>query len=191
VGANYGWPSNVDVCEPEPNCIPATECTAGFNCGEESDGCDGTIDCGTCSGEDTCVDNICVDDNLVGIIDYYCEEVAQDTADANEALGNAYLDMQECGVQYDNCLYDLIFQDPMDCFADFIECLGNGIQDVADTCFDFKQRLADATTRALEEATEQGLEDEFIQFLYSPAGEECLAGAKDTILFCEELSSDE
>ncbi len=191
VGANYGWPSNVDVCEPELNCIPATECTAGFNCGEESDGCDGTIDCGTCSGEDTCVDNICVDDNLVGIIDYYCEEVAQDTADANEALGNAYLDMQECGVQYDNCLYDLIFQDPMDCFADFIECLGNGIQDVADTCFDFKQRLADATTRALEETAEQGLEDEFIQFLYSPAGEECLAGAKDTILFCEELSSDE
>jgi len=46
------------------DCTPATGCSAVFNCGEEDDGCGGTIDCGTCSGEDTCEDNICTDGDV-------------------------------------------------------------------------------------------------------------------------------
>ena len=38
----------------------ATECSDGFECGVEDDGCGGTIDCETCSGEDTCEENVCV-----------------------------------------------------------------------------------------------------------------------------------
>jgi hypothetical protein len=41
-------------------CTPETECTAGFECGTDDNGCGGTINCGTCSGEDTCENNVCV-----------------------------------------------------------------------------------------------------------------------------------
>ena len=42
-------------------CVAATECTEGFNCGTEDDGCGGTIDCGgdSCGAGESCVLNIC------------------------------------------------------------------------------------------------------------------------------------
>ncbi len=177
-----------NICES--TCTPATECTDGFNCGEEDDGCGGTIDCGKCgAGEDACVDNICIDDNLEEIIVDYCEEVANDTTDAIERLSNAYLDMQECTVQYQNCLIDSIFSDPVDCLLDYLECLGRGFEDMVEACGDFGENLVDATERAVEEAAQQGIEDEFLQWLYSPDGAECLSLAEDTFLFCTELTS--
>ena len=232
-GANYGWDPTIDVCESD--CIPATECLSWFECGEYSNGCGGSIDCGPCgtgescvenickagcipatecpvefecgdyddgcgdtidcgpcgAGEDSCVENICIDDNLEEIIVEYCEEIAQDTTDAVERLSNAYLDMQECTVQYSNCLLDSIFSDPMDCLLDYFECLGRGLEDMGEACADFNENLVDATQRAAEEADQQGIEDEFIQWLYSPDGEECLSVAEDAYLFCTELTSDE
>jgi hypothetical protein len=41
-------------------CVPLTECTEGFNCGTEDDGCSGTIECGRCDIGLICVDNICM-----------------------------------------------------------------------------------------------------------------------------------
>jgi hypothetical protein len=36
------------------NCIPKTCMEQGFNCGSASDGCNGIIQCGTCTNGQTC-----------------------------------------------------------------------------------------------------------------------------------------
>jgi hypothetical protein len=38
----------------ESMCVPKTCAAQGFNCGKNGDGCGGTINCGTCSGNDQC-----------------------------------------------------------------------------------------------------------------------------------------
>jgi hypothetical protein len=40
-------------------CTPATTCPAGDNCGTVPNGCGGTVSCGTCSGTQTCANNVC------------------------------------------------------------------------------------------------------------------------------------
>src|SRR5262249_33006584 len=66
-GANQQWgmapgataPSPSPSPNPNPNCNP-TSCSAqGFNCGSTDDGCGNTLDCGSCSGSDTCSNNVC------------------------------------------------------------------------------------------------------------------------------------
>ena len=52
--------TGVDFASTEGECTPYTECTVGFECGTDDNGCGGTIDCGDCSGEDTCENNVCV-----------------------------------------------------------------------------------------------------------------------------------
>jgi hypothetical protein len=44
-------PAQDDICS---NCVPATTCPAGDDCGSVSDGCGGTIACGTCTLPQTC-----------------------------------------------------------------------------------------------------------------------------------------
>src|SRR2546426_2078544 len=39
---------------PPPSCAPVTCAALGKNCGSLSDGCGGTLNCGTCSGSQTC-----------------------------------------------------------------------------------------------------------------------------------------
>ena len=55
---NCGTCGNVcgagQVCNSGSCCTPATSCPAGDNCGTASDGCGGTLTCGTCTGFDTC-----------------------------------------------------------------------------------------------------------------------------------------
>jgi hypothetical protein len=52
-----------DAGEPDAGCTPATCAAQGKNCGELSDGCGDTLDCGPCTGADTCggsgVANVC------------------------------------------------------------------------------------------------------------------------------------
>ena len=84
---------------PEPECLTCVD--AGFECGVWPDGCDGTIDCGTCPGTDTscyCVGGGCVDcttDPLVeGPVCY------------NDACCDPYTCSErgyECGVWSDGC----------------------------------------------------------------------------------------
>jgi len=40
-------------------CTPATCASLGFNCGTASDGCGGTLSCGTCTGPLVCTKNVC------------------------------------------------------------------------------------------------------------------------------------
>src|SRR2546428_162602 len=54
-GAKFG------VC-----CTPATSCPSGQNCGTASDGCSGTIDCGTCPAGDICTAGTCCTRNCAG-----------------------------------------------------------------------------------------------------------------------------
>jgi hypothetical protein len=49
-----GTPSNPNVCGSGGTCVPATTCPAGDNCGTVSNGCGGTITCGTCTAPETC-----------------------------------------------------------------------------------------------------------------------------------------
>jgi hypothetical protein len=55
-------PSQDDICT---NCTPLTSCPAGDNCGTVSDGCGGTLSCGTCAAPQTCgggapgIPNVC------------------------------------------------------------------------------------------------------------------------------------
>jgi hypothetical protein len=42
------------VCSPDGCCTPATSCPAGQTCGTASNGCGGTINCGTCTAPETC-----------------------------------------------------------------------------------------------------------------------------------------
>jgi len=178
-----------NICE---SCTPAIECTAGFNCGTEDNGCGGTIDCGTCTAEcgttASCVDNICTSqtNDLDEIIDAYCEEVAQISADASEDLGTAYSSYEECFSQYADCLLSSAYN-MFECITAYLECFANGNQGVNDVCLDAKETFVDATTRAYEEAAAQGFEDEFTQFLYSPEGAECLSEA---ILVYETCDTD-
>jgi subtilisin family serine protease len=43
-----------------PACVPTTCSAQGKNCGTIPNGCGGTLSCGTCSGNSTCQDNVCV-----------------------------------------------------------------------------------------------------------------------------------
>jgi hypothetical protein len=97
-------------------CIPATECTEGFNCGTEDDGCDGTIDCGTCEADEICTDNICLpnldidSDGVPNDVDNCPNTFNPDQEDAdNDDLGDACddcLDVDDDGVcdDIDNCI---------------------------------------------------------------------------------------
>src|SRR5262249_25371864 len=48
---------------PPPTCTPTTCAAAGKNCGSISDGCGGTLNCGSCTAPETCggggVANVC------------------------------------------------------------------------------------------------------------------------------------
>jgi len=43
-------------------CTPATCDDLGYNCGTASDGCGGTLSCGSCDSGYTCVNNVCIED---------------------------------------------------------------------------------------------------------------------------------
>ena len=129
--------------------------------------------------------------HLEEIIVEYCEELVQDTGDAIEKLGRAYDDIQECDRKYVNCLDGPIFNNnPVECLVDYYECVGRQLKDIVETCGFFAHDLVDATQKALEDAASQGIEDEFIEWLYGPGGEVCLSVAADVSFFCSELTID-
>jgi hypothetical protein len=56
VAADMGTASDmVDMA-----CVPTTCSANGFSCGSTSDGCGGTLVCGTCASGQTCANNRCV-----------------------------------------------------------------------------------------------------------------------------------
>jgi len=48
-------------CVDDACCTPATCAELGFECGLQTDGCDGGLDCGDCAGGLTCFEGSCVD----------------------------------------------------------------------------------------------------------------------------------
>lgn len=53
-------------CETGPGpCVPTTCAELGAECGEQPDGCDGTIPCGECPAGSTCDNGICFPDECV------------------------------------------------------------------------------------------------------------------------------
>jgi len=48
---------------PPPDCVPATCQSLGSECGQPSDGCNGTLSCGGCVGGEICVAGACVPDS--------------------------------------------------------------------------------------------------------------------------------
>ncbi len=54
------WQSDYSSTVTAYNCCTPTTCAAqGKNCGTISNGCGGTLNCGTCSGSDMCTNNVC------------------------------------------------------------------------------------------------------------------------------------
>jgi hypothetical protein len=58
VKAHLDHGDRVGPCKP--SCTPLTACPAEDNCGTVSDGCGGTINCGTCAAGQSCTNNQCV-----------------------------------------------------------------------------------------------------------------------------------
>ena len=56
--SNSSASANLTI-NPSTTCTPATCASLGFNCGSASDGCGGTLNCGTCGSGQTCVSNVC------------------------------------------------------------------------------------------------------------------------------------
>jgi hypothetical protein len=61
--AQQGEPCGSDgkVCQPDGSCacIPTTCADAGAACGVVDDGCGGALQCGTCGGNQLCIENTC------------------------------------------------------------------------------------------------------------------------------------
>ncbi len=56
----YGNASALSVRCVKDACVPATCSSLGAECGQVSDGCGNTLNCGTCTGGKNCISNICV-----------------------------------------------------------------------------------------------------------------------------------
>jgi hypothetical protein len=56
----YPWIEQQIAAHGGNACVPVTSCPSGLVCGTTSDGCSGTLDCGTCTGTDVCSQNKCV-----------------------------------------------------------------------------------------------------------------------------------
>lgn len=81
----------LQVKEGASNCVPANCAALDYNCGIASDGCGGTLNCGTCANNNTCLSNKCTG------------TCANDCASgAKQCSGNGY---QVCGnYDSDSCL---------------------------------------------------------------------------------------
>ena len=58
-GAECGDDYEEQDCNTQPCCVPETCDSLGAECGVQDDGCDGTLQCGTCDDEDDCTDDTC------------------------------------------------------------------------------------------------------------------------------------
>jgi hypothetical protein len=127
---------------------------------------------------------------LLEIIDDYCTEVAQGADEAADELNEANGDLEDCAVEYEDCLGGFIDRDPVECIGDYKRCLRNGTRDRTQACNSFLAEFSRDTRTAERRADRQDVEDEFLAFLYSESGQECLAPAIVTGFVCAALPSD-
>jgi len=74
-------------------CVAKTCSELGKECGSWDDGCNGTIDCGSCSEGESCVDGSCVAD----CIPQTCSELGKECESWDDGCENL-IDCGECGV---------------------------------------------------------------------------------------------
>jgi hypothetical protein len=127
---------------------------------------------------------------LAEIIVDYCEEVLQASDEGADELADAIKDLEDCYDEYDDCLSGVFSSNPVECIRDYRRCLANGVQDKEQACNEFLREFSADTRRAESQADRQDVEDEFLLFLYSDAGQKCLAPALATSLVCAGLSND-
>ncbi len=102
------------------NCAPITECPINLECGDYSDGCGGSINCGTCSELETCIENSCYCDDSDG--DGICADI--DVCPAIPNPGQEDADGDGKGDVCDNC--------PSNCNVDQLDADNDGEGDVCD-----------------------------------------------------------
>jgi hypothetical protein len=120
----------------------------------------------------------------------YCADVARASEEAVDELGEATRDLEDCYNEYDDCLRGFLNESPVRCISDYSRCLSNGSQEQTQACNKFLREFKDDTRTALRQADRADKEDEFLIFLYSDAGQECLEPALAASLLCAGLSSD-
>ncbi len=64
-GADCGIESEEQECNTQPCCVPETCDSLGAECGTQDDGCEGSLDCGTCDDQDDCTADSCDADTCV------------------------------------------------------------------------------------------------------------------------------
>jgi len=75
------------VCSGGQCCTPTTCAGRNATCGSIDDGCGGTLDCGSCSGFDSCVNNVCQ------CTPKTCEELSASCGSIDDGCGT----MLDCG----------------------------------------------------------------------------------------------
>jgi hypothetical protein len=83
--------SNIDFTVNGWTCTPKTCANLGYNCGTVSDGCSGSLNCGTCPSSQTCGNNKCV-------VAQTCTPTAVSSCKVCKADGSAWVDdSTKCG----------------------------------------------------------------------------------------------
>ena len=126
-------------------------------------------------------------DELAAIISAFCIDVAVATEDAFQEFDNATRDLVDCFDDFEACTRGSFGRD---CLDDFGGCIKNGNKDQELACQEFLRELGMALDDAMDSASAQGLEDEFLDWLHSPSSAECLQPALGMAALCAGLSKD-
>lgn len=127
---------------------------------------------------------------VAGIIDEFCQETQDAADDAVFELSEASNDLEECVVEFDDCLSGLFGRDPVECSRDYLRCIKVGQRDQRQACTDFVDEFKAAYRQALRRADREDVDDEFLLWFYSSASEECLAPVRSTAALCAGVTSD-
>ncbi|UCC14928.1 MAG: hypothetical protein JSW21_02975 [Gammaproteobacteria bacterium] len=117
--------------------------------------------------------------SLEEIIAEFCGEVAFAAVDAGEELAEAKEDLEDCPVEFDDCLSGFGVNDPVRCTSRYLDCSDDANRDAVRACETFNRRLEDAYEDALRRARREGgtgTEKNFQRWLLTQ-GEECLQPA--------------
>jgi hypothetical protein len=125
------------------------------------------------------------------IIDDYCQEVAREADHALFEIGEATADLQDCYDEYNDCMGGLHSSNPVDCIRDYRRCINRGNNEQLRECRRFLKGFQRDTRRAKRKARRKDVEDEFLDWFYSPdKEEECLSQAHNVALLCAGATSD-
>ena len=126
---------------------------------------------------------------LQEIIDGYCTEVSQEATRAIGELAESTAELVECLSEYYDCMdgVSLFFAKPDRCFTAYRQCLSRESKNYLKECKVFLKKAAANTKHALKQAASEGVEDEFLDWFYSPSSETCLSSVNTIASKCSEV----